>query len=197
MGVNPNRISSSGRRGPDWFRLDQRLRSIRPEGAHTVLNCNPNCNPAQSGTMHLAPGPVLGPGQPDSRPASGLELHGVPVLSAAGHRTRGRRLVACGDIIVLALVADAIAAQAKGEGKARDAEDGRERPPPGAPDSVCPLNADCWSRRMLSRETVLAVPQVRVSARWISCSRAASIEMQVTGVAGTAGHRRHPDACTG
>ena len=46
-------------------------------------------------------------------------------------------------------------------------------------------------------ETVLAVPQVRVSARWISCWRAASIELQVTGVAGTAAHRRHPDACTG
>ena len=33
------------------------------------------------------------------------------------------------------------------------------------------------NRRRLSRETVLAVPQVRVAARWISCSRAASIEM--------------------
>ena len=33
------------------------------------------------------------------------------------------------------------------------------------------------SRPRLSRETVLAVPQVRVAARWISCSRAASIEM--------------------
>src|SRR5450631_1186885 len=43
--------------------------------------------------------------------------------------------------------------------------------------------------------TVLAVPQVRVAARWISCSRAASIEMWwVTGVAGAAGHGRHPDA---
>ena len=29
----------------------------------------------------------------------------------------------------------------------------------------------------LRRETVLAVPQVRVAARWISCSRAANIEM--------------------
>jgi hypothetical protein len=34
---------------------------------------------------------------------------------------------------------------------------------------------------------VLAVPQVRVSARWISCSCAASMEIEVTGVAGTAG----------
>jgi P-type Mg2+ transporter len=32
--------------------------------------------------------------------------------------------------------------------------------------------------------TVLAVPQVRVSTRWISCSRGASLEMQDTGVAG-------------
>jgi hypothetical protein len=37
--------------------------------------------------------------------------------------------------------------------------------------------------RGLSWETVLAVPQVRVAARWICCSRAASIEIQVTGVA--------------
>ena len=36
---------------------------------------------------------------------------------------------------------------------------------------------------MLSLGTVLAVPQVRVSARWMSCSRSASLEMQVTGVA--------------
>jgi hypothetical protein len=35
----------------------------------------------------------------------------------------------------------------------------------------------CGRRRMLSHGTVLAVPQFRVSARWISCSRAASIEM--------------------
>jgi hypothetical protein len=40
--------------------------------------------------------------------------------------------------------------------------------------------------------TVLAVPQVRVAARWIPCSRGASIEMQVTGMAGAAGLRRHP-----
>jgi hypothetical protein len=41
--------------------------------------------------------------------------------------------------------------------------------------------------------TVLAPPQVRVSARWMSCSRAASIEMQVTGVTGTAAPRRYFD----
>jgi hypothetical protein len=45
--------------------------------------------------------------------------------------------------------------------------------------------------------TVLALPQVRVSARWISCLYLASIEMWVTGMAGTAGHRRHPDARIG
>jgi hypothetical protein len=44
--------------------------------------------------------------------------------------------------------------------------------------------------------TVLAVPQVRVSARWISCLGPASIDRQVTGMAGTAGHRRHPDERT-
>jgi hypothetical protein len=43
---------------------------------------------------------------------------------------------------------------------------------------------------------VLAVLQIRVAARWIPCSRATSIEMQVTGVAGTAVYRRHPDAYT-
>ena len=36
---------------------------------------------------------------------------------------------------------------------------------------------------MLSLGTVLAVLQVRVSARWMSCSRSASLELQVTGVA--------------
>jgi hypothetical protein len=50
--------------------------------------------------------------------------------------------------------------------------------------SSCRLDANWWPRRGLSRETVLAVPQVRVAARWISCSRAASIEIQVIGVAG-------------
>jgi hypothetical protein len=30
---------------------------------------------------------------------------------------------------------------------------------------------------LLSPGTVLAVPQVRVSARWMSCSRAASLEL--------------------
>jgi hypothetical protein len=39
--------------------------------------------------------------------------------------------------------------------------------------------------------TVLAVPQVRVFARWMSYSRAASIEMQVTGVAGIGGNHRN------
>ena len=54
------------------------------------------------------------------------------------------------------------------------------------------------SRAKLRRgETVLAVPRVRVEARWIFGSPATSIEIQVTGVAGIAGHRRHPDACTG
>lgn len=38
--------------------------------------------------------------------------------------------------------------------------------------------------RLLRPGTVLAVPQVRVFARWMSCSRAASIEMQVTGIGG-------------
>jgi hypothetical protein len=38
--------------------------------------------------------------------------------------------------------------------------------------------------RMPCPGTVLAVPQVRVSTRWISCSRGASLEMQDTGVAG-------------
>jgi hypothetical protein len=46
---------------------------------------------------------------------------------------------------------------------------------------MCPLT---WENRPCrARGTVLAPPQVRVSARWISRSRAASIEMQVTGVA--------------
>jgi hypothetical protein len=40
------------------------------------------------------------------------------------------------------------------------------------------------------------VPQVRVPARWISCSHAASIEMRVTGMASTAAHRRHPNVRT-
>ena len=31
--------------------------------------------------------------------------------------------------------------------------------------------------------TVLALPRIRVTARWISCSRVASIEMSVTGMA--------------
>ena len=44
--------------------------------------------------------------------------------------------------------------------------------------------------------TVLAVPQVRVSARWICCARVTSIEMLVTGVAGTVDHRRHSDVRT-
>ena len=38
--------------------------------------------------------------------------------------------------------------------------------------------------------TVLALPQIWVSALWISCLAPASIERQVTGMAGTAGHRR-------
>ncbi len=41
------------------------------------------------------------------------------------------------------------------------------------------------------RGTVLAVPQVGVAAQWMSCSRVASIEMQVTGVAG---HRKSQEA---
>jgi hypothetical protein len=36
---------------------------------------------------------------------------------------------------------------------------------------------------------VLADPQVRVTARWISWLREASIEMRVTGVAGTAANK--------
>jgi hypothetical protein len=44
-------------------------------------------------------------------------------------------------------------------------------------DSVCPLDANYWRCRRLSLGTVLAVPQVRVAARWMSCSRAPSIEM--------------------
>lgn len=39
--------------------------------------------------------------------------------------------------------------------------------------------------------TVLAVPQIRVSARWLSRLRVASIEVSVTGIAGAADFRRH------
>jgi len=45
-------------------------------------------------------------------------------------------------------------------------------------------------------ETVLAVPPDCVSPRWISCLGPASIERQVTGMADTAGYRRHPDERT-
>ena len=57
------------------------------------------------------------------------------------------------------------------------------------------LDANYWRRRRLSSRTVLALPQVRVSARWMSCWYTASIEMQVTGVAG---HRSSPEVfrCT-
>jgi hypothetical protein len=41
----PNRISSSGRHGSEWFRLDQRARSVLRVRRCTALNCNPNCNP--------------------------------------------------------------------------------------------------------------------------------------------------------
>jgi hypothetical protein len=55
----------------------------------------------------------------------------------------------------------------------------------------------CLLRRMLSPGTVLAPPEVRVSARRMSCSRTAIIEIQVvTGVAGAAAHRRHSDVPT-
>jgi len=40
-----------------------------------------------------------------------------------------------------------------------------------------------------ARETVLAVPQVRVEARWIFNPCVASIEIRVTGVTGTAAYR--------
>ena len=43
-GGEPNRISSSGYGGSDWFRLDQRARSILRVRHRTALNCNPNCN---------------------------------------------------------------------------------------------------------------------------------------------------------
>jgi hypothetical protein len=49
----PNRISSLGRRGPDWFRLDQRARSVLRVRHCTALNCNyarsgmwPPCRPS-------------------------------------------------------------------------------------------------------------------------------------------------------
>jgi hypothetical protein len=56
--------------------------------------------------------------------------------------------------------------------------------PPGGPGTwslTCwlglPLDTNCCRRRMLSPVAVLALPQVRVSARWMSCSGAASIGM--------------------
>ena len=45
QGVNPNRISSSGRGGSDRFSLDQRPCSVLPGRHRTAVNCNLNCNP--------------------------------------------------------------------------------------------------------------------------------------------------------
>jgi hypothetical protein len=60
-----------------------------------------------------------------------------------------------------------------------------------------PLDANCWCRRLARGPgTVLALPQIWVSARWISCLGPASIERQVTGMADTAGYRRNSDECT-
>jgi hypothetical protein len=42
--ANPNRISSSRRRGSDSFLLDQRTPSVLRGLHRTALNCNPNCN---------------------------------------------------------------------------------------------------------------------------------------------------------
>jgi hypothetical protein len=48
MGVNPNRISSSGHARPDRFSVDQRPWPVLPGRHCTAVNCNPNCNPAMS-----------------------------------------------------------------------------------------------------------------------------------------------------
>jgi hypothetical protein len=48
---SPNRISSSGRRGSDRFRLDQRAWSVLRVRRWTALNCNPNCNLLIRGSM--------------------------------------------------------------------------------------------------------------------------------------------------
>ena len=40
----PNRISSSGGDGPDWFKLDQLRLPVVSGRRRTVMNCNPNCN---------------------------------------------------------------------------------------------------------------------------------------------------------
>lgn len=48
--------------------------------------------------------------------------------------------------------------------------------------SACQLDANCWCRRLARVPgTVLALPQIWVSARWISCLGPASIERQVAG----------------
>ena len=63
--------------------------------------------------------------------------------------------------------------------------------------SACPLDANCWCRRLARAPgTVLAVPQIWVSARWISCLGPASMERQVTGVAGHRRSWRHSDEYT-
>ena len=41
----PNRISSSGRDGPDRFRLDQQPWPVVAGLGPTALNCTRNCNP--------------------------------------------------------------------------------------------------------------------------------------------------------
>ncbi len=63
--VKPNRISSSGRRSSDSFKLGRRARSVLSVRHCTALNCNPNCHPrsvgvgTSSGTVRC--GPCAGP----------------------------------------------------------------------------------------------------------------------------------------
>src|ERR1035441_264637 len=60
-----------------------------------------------------------------------------------------------------------------------------------------PLDANCWCRRLARAPgTVLALPQIWVSARCISCLGPPSIERQVTEWPDTAGYRRNHDECT-
>jgi hypothetical protein len=50
------RISSSGRRRPDRFRLDQTGRSVVLGRQRTTVSCNPNCNPLEGPRDHLRAG---------------------------------------------------------------------------------------------------------------------------------------------
>ena len=98
-GADPNRISSSGRRGPDPFVLDQRTRSVLCAPCCTALDCNPNCNltdprlPADDSVTPWSPSPS--PGLfPATRPRPVLSQ--VPPPNPIAAEPDGRRVLSRG-----------------------------------------------------------------------------------------------------